>query len=83
MPVGYSSQLVSFQFFQPVGYPKLPTLGPGHEKLPTGLESLQACREHLQTGRLTFPAQSVCHHIQSGTPYLGQAGYLVQTGLLD
>ena len=28
-----------------------------------------------------FPAQSVCHHVQSGTPYLGQAGYLIHTGL--
>ena len=32
---------------------------------------------------VTFPAQSVCHHVQSGTPYLGQAGYLIQTGLFD
>ena len=31
---------------------------------------------------LIFPAQSVCHHVQSGSPYLGQAGYMIQTGLL-
>ena len=28
-----------------------------------------------------FPTQSVCHHIQSGTPCLVQAGYLIETGL--
>ena len=32
---------------------------------------------------VTLPAQSVSHHIQSGCPYLGQAGYLLQTGLFD
>ena len=32
---------------------------------------------------LALPAWSVSHHIQSGSPYLGQAGYLVQTGLFD
>ena len=29
-----------------------------------------------------FPAQSVCHHVQSGSPYFGQAGCVIQTGLL-
>ena len=32
---------------------------------------------------VTFSTQSVCHHVQSGSPNLGQAGYLVQTGLFD
>ena len=30
-----------------------------------------------------FPIQSVCHHVQSGTLYLGQAGYLIKTGLVS
>ena len=30
---------------------------------------------------VTFPTQSVSHHVQSGLPYLGQARYLKQTGL--
>ena len=30
---------------------------------------------------VTLPAQSVSHHIQSGSPYLGQAVYLLQTVL--
>ena len=32
-----------------------PTLGPSQLKLLTGLKTLQACREHLQTGRLKLP----------------------------
>ena len=32
---------------------------------------------------VTFLAQSICYHVQSGSPYLGQAGYLLQTGLFD
>ena len=32
---------------------------------------------------VTFPTQSVCHHVQSETPYLGQARYLMQRGLYD
>ena len=31
------------------------TLGPSRLKLPTSLETLQACREHPQTGRLKLP----------------------------
>ena len=29
-----------------------------------------------------FPAQSVCHQVQSGSKYLGQAECVIQTGLL-
>ena len=29
-----------------------------------------------------FPAQSLCHHIQSESPYFGQAGNMIQTLLL-
>ena len=29
-----------------------------------------------------FPAQPVCHHVQAESPYLGQAGYMILTGLL-
>ena len=32
---------------------------------------------------VTLPAQLVSHHVQSGSPYLGQARYLLQTGLFD
>ena len=32
---------------------------------------------------VTLPTQSVCLYIQSGSPYLGQAGYLLQTDLFD
>ena len=32
---------------------------------------------------VTVPARSVSHHVGSGSPYLGQAGYLLQTGLFD
>ena len=32
---------------------------------------------------VTLPVPSVSHHIQSGSPYLGQARYLLQTGLFD
>ena len=32
---------------------------------------------------VTLPSQSVSHHVQSGSLYLGQAGYLFQTGLFD
>ena len=28
-----------------------------------------------------FPAQCVCHQVQSRFPYFGQAGYLIQTDL--
>ena len=31
----------------------------------------------------TLSVRSVSHHVQSGCPYLGQARYLLQTGLLD
>ena len=34
-------------------------------------------------GTSTLPAQLVSHHVQSGSPYLGQPGYLLQTGLFD
>ena len=30
-----------------------------------------------------LPAHSDSHHVQSGSPYLGQAGYLLQTGLFN
>ena len=32
---------------------------------------------------VTLPARAVTHHIQFGSPYLGQAGYLLLTGLFD
>ena len=32
---------------------------------------------------VTLAAQSVSHHVQSGSPYLEQAGYLLQTVLFD
>ena len=32
---------------------------------------------------VTLPVRSVSHHIQSESPYLGQAGYLLQTGLFN
>ena len=32
---------------------------------------------------VTLPARSVSHHVQSGSPYLGQARYSLQTGLFD
>ena len=32
---------------------------------------------------VTLPARSVSHHVQSGSPYLGQAGYLLRAGLFD
>ena len=32
---------------------------------------------------VTLPARSVSHHMQSGSPYSGRDGYLLQTGLLD
>ena len=32
---------------------------------------------------VTLPARLVSHHIQSGSPYLGQDRYLLQTGLFD
>ena len=34
-------------------------------------------------GTVTLPAQSVSHHVQSGSPYLGQDGHLLQTGLVS
>ena len=32
---------------------------------------------------VTLSGLSVTHHVQSGSPYLGQAEYLLQTGLFD
>ena len=32
---------------------------------------------------VALPGLSVSHHVQPGSPYLGQAGYLLQTGLFD
>ena len=32
---------------------------------------------------VTLQAWLVSHHVQSGSPYLGQAGYLLQIGLFD
>ena len=32
---------------------------------------------------VTLPTRLVSHHVQSGSPYLGQAGYLLQTDLFD
>ena len=32
---------------------------------------------------VTFSGLSVSHHVQSGSPYLEQAGYLLQTGVFD
>ena len=30
-----------------------------------------------------FHGQSVCHQVQSGSPYLGQAGYLIQACFIN
>ena len=32
---------------------------------------------------ITLPALSVSHHVESGSPYLGQARFVLQTGLFD
>ena len=52
---------------------------------PTGRKMLGTLTDRLAKVTdctVTLPAQSVSHHIQSGSPYLGQARYL-QTGLFD
>ena len=49
----------------------------------TGLSETATVRPAKVTdSTVTFPAQSVGHHM-SDTPYLGQAGHLLQKGLFD
>ena len=67
-----------------------PTLGPKSVKVTdwpvhfTGLSGTVTDRLAKVTDcTVTLPIRSVSYHVQSGSPYLGQAGYLLQTGLLD
>ena len=48
----------------------------------TGLSGTFTARPAKVTNcTVISPEQSVYHHIQSGTPYLGQVRYLIQPGL--
>ena len=50
----------------------------------TGLSGILTDRPAKVTDcTVTLFGLSVSPHVQSGSPYLGQAGYLLQTGLFD
>ena len=52
------------------------------QTFPTGLEKFTDRQGKIIDWTVCFPAQSVCHHIQSGSLYLEQARHVIQTGLL-
>ena len=78
-----------FQFMA-CGLQIFPILGPSQLKVTdrpvnfTGLSGTLTDRLAKVTDcTVTLPARSVSHHVQSRSPYLGQAGYLLQTNLFD
>ena len=94
-PVGYNSRLVCLVYglsvsvygLSIINFPNSRTQSVKVTDWPvnfTGLSGTLTDRPPKVTDcTVTIPARSVSHHVQSGSPYLGQAGYLLQTGLFD